>query len=106
MKNNMTEEERAEYSRNYSATHHISDIKGVPDTSHFAILCDEQYHQHDYYDKNGGSYASPMLRYIVFDDERALNAWILDSSNATKKYKVVRVNPVEVKVHTTVTIKE
>lgn len=90
---------------NYEKTHHVSDVKSVPVTTHYAILLNEQHHVHDYYSKEGGSYAVPHLQYIVFDDVDALNAWVLDKSNANKVYRVVSVNPVEVAIHTTVTIK-
>lgn len=102
----MTTEEQKKYADNYGKTHHISDIKDVPERTHFAVLVNEQHQVHDYYSKDGGSYATPHVQYIVFDDEGALNGWVLDKSNASKKYKVVSVNPVEVVINTTVVIKK
>lgn len=91
---------------NYDKTHDISDVKSLPQTTHYAVLVNEQQHVHDYYSKEGGSYPVPFIQYIVFDDVDALNAWVLNKLNVNKVYKVVSVNPVEVKIHTTVTIKE
>ena len=101
-----TPEEQKKYLSNYGNTHHISDIKDVPDRTHFAILVNDQHQVNDYYSKDGGSYATHHVQYIVFDNEEALNGWVLDKSNASKKYKVVSVNRVDVVINTTVTIKK
>lgn len=89
-------------SRIYRSTHHASEVKSIPDTAHFAILVNETYTQDDGY--NGSSYSN-YLQYVFFDNDEALQAWIIEN-HLKKTYKVISVKPVEVELKTTITIKD
>jgi hypothetical protein len=97
---------------NYSKTHPISTLDKFPANAHYAVLIQSQRSYPDpYEDTNRGGTATitdNILEYCWFEDQEALNAWVLDEAKSTykKKYKVIKVNPVEVELHTTMRIKE
>lgn len=99
MKNNKTVFER---------THYISNVANIPASVHFAVVQESQIHHDDGY---GGSTYTSTLTYICFDDEEALNAWILkekESMSYKKPYKVLHVNPnvsVDINVQVSVNVK-
>ena len=87
------------------ATHNHATVEKVPPQAHFAVLVNEQYHSHDgYSEREGGGYrAFDALHYITFDDEEALEYWILE--NHTKKtFMVIHVKPVDVKLKTVINL--
>jgi len=94
---------------NYAKTHSISSLENFPTTAHFAVLIASSFSRMDQWsDMNNGQpfqSSTNVLEYVWFEDDEALNAWLLDKHNMNKTHKVIRVNPVEVKLHTTVEIK-
>lgn len=90
--------------------HYVSRLTSLPNVSHFAVLVENTRTYPDPYDNcETTTTTTEVIEYIAFDDEESLNAWILDEAKTmyTKKvYKVIRVNPVQVELRTTVTIKE
>lgn len=94
---------------NYHKTHHISSLENFPTTAHYAVLIASSFsHLDQWSDMNGGQpfqSSTNVLKYVWFEDEEALNAWLLDKHNQDQAHKVIRVNPVEVKIHTTLEIK-
>lgn len=107
MKNEMTTEERATYKSNYDATHHVSNVSKIPKTPHYAVIVNESKSYPDSYSSSGSYMTDSYTQYIYFDNEQALNAWVLDQSTKAyghKEFRVFYVNPVEVKLHTTMEI--
>jgi len=84
---------------NYAKTHSISSLENFPTTAHFAVLIASSFSRMDQWsDMNNGQpfqSSTNVLEYV----------WLLDKHNMNKTHKVIRVNPVEVKLHTTVEIK-
>lgn len=96
----------------YDKTHHVSTLERMPKTAHYAALVQKTRSYMDQWsDMNGGKpfqTSEQFIEYVAFDDEEALNDWILDQNkqHTAYPYLVFRVVPVEVKLHTTVTIQK
>lgn len=102
---NQDEMRKAEVERRrmiYNSQHNASEVSKVPDTAHFAVLCnDSLYYTDSYNDSATHHYVS----YIFFDNEEALSAWIIENSQK-KTFVVVHVRPVEYELKTSITLKE
>ena len=108
---NAEEQRRAEAERRhliYQATHSAGEVSKVPEDAHFAVLHNKSMRYDDGYgdDRHGPSYSTlNYVEYIFFDNEVALNAWILENYQK-ETFKVVHVKPVEYELKTTIAIRE
>lgn len=94
----------------YEKTHYVLTLDKIPNATHFAALIQSSHtHMDQWSDMNNGqpfNVTDQVLEYVAFDDEEALNDFILkDQGYNRKKYRIFRVNPIEVKLHTTLEIK-
>lgn len=82
----------------YNSQHHADEVSAIPDTAHFAVICNDTLNYTD-------SYATHRyVSYIFFDNEEALSAWIIEN-NQKKTFIVVHVKPVEYELKTSITVK-
>jgi len=108
---NADEQRKAEAERHrfiYNSTHPASEVSKIPEGAHFAVLCNESMRYDDGYgdERSGPSYSTMnYLSYIYFDNEAALNAWILEH-HQKKTFKVIHVKPVEFELRTTIKVIE
>lgn len=83
----------------------ISDVNDLPAGKHYAVLVNEHLTYDDGYGTNDRPSTSTKhsLRYTYMVDRQALQEWIL--ANAGKEtYKVLVIEPIEVKIITSVEI--
>lgn len=95
-------------SRIYRETHHVSQVKDIPDHGHFAVLVNDTYSYDDGYGNDGGygrNATGHTIGYIVFDTDAALQAWIIEN-HSKKTYKVVKVQAVGIELKTVITIRD
>lgn len=98
---------------NYDKTHCISSLDKIPKDAHYVVLIQSSASYPDPYENTnprGDQYITHQyLEYVWFEDQEALDAWIMEDAKTMylkKKYRVLKVTPVEVELHTTLKIKE
>jgi len=86
--------------RVYSHTHSVSEVSKLPpDVRYFAFEQSSSTYDSGY-GRNGQSdmCTSQEIRLTWFEDDEALEAWVLSAVEQRKSYRIVRVEPVKTEV--------
>jgi hypothetical protein len=93
-------ERQMKLTRVYNNTHSVSEVSKLPSTTkYFAIVQDSMT-----YDSGYGDHGQPdmctsqLLNLVWFEDDEALEAWVLKAVEERKRYSIVRVEPVKTEV--------
>ena len=78
-------------------------VKDLPEDPHFAVLVNNVIHYTMNWGRGDESCSERYLDYITFNNEAALEKWILDEG-PKKTYKVIKVYPAAVSIKTTVSV--
>jgi hypothetical protein len=86
--------------RVYSHTHPVSEISKLPsDVRYFAIVQDSMTYDSGYGDRGQPDMSTMQLLNLTwFEDDEALEAWVLKAVEDRKSYRIVRVEPVKTEV--------
>lgn len=86
---------------------YVGNVREIPAEAHLVVIQEESITVPGY-DRNDPSESATVLRYIAFESEQALEAWIIRQDEVfyvKKPYKVLRVNPVTIEKKVNINIK-
>lgn len=103
--NDMNSEQRQAWSAKRKlindATHRVSEVSKLPAVAHFAVLVNESRSEDDGY---GGSSYNTYMSYIAFDNETALEDWLIENYSK-KTFKIINVKAVDFEMKTAVRLR-
>lgn len=96
----MTPEQQLKHRRVYDHTHSVSEVSKLPpDVRYFAIEQSSMTYDSGYgHNGQADMCTSQLLNLIWFDDDEALEAWVLAAVEQRKSYRIVRIEPVKTEV--------
>lgn len=83
-------------------THRCSMLSSLPTTTKYWAVVQESVIQDDY----GPAIPVPTLGFVWFDDEEALQAWVLDALKSNRQHRIFRAEPVKTEVKTVFTVQK
>jgi hypothetical protein len=95
------EKERVEKQRRvFLYTHNVSEVSKLPTTTkYFAIVQDSMTYDSGYGERGQPDMSTiQLLNLTWFEDDEALEAWVLKAVEERKSYRIVRVEPVKTEV--------
>jgi hypothetical protein len=93
-------ERQAKITRVYNNTHTVSEVSKLPATTkYFAIVQDSMTYDSGYGERGERDMCtSQILNLVWFEDDEALEAWVLKAVEERKSYRIARVEPVKTEV--------
>lgn len=70
---------------------YVSELKKLPSGEHLAVLVEKQFIGDDGY---GGRTSELVMEYIAFENEQALERWVVAATASRTTFRIIRTKPV------------